>query len=198
MNKKDWNGNKKTTFTTLGASNHSDKDRETNDYYATDPIALELLLKLEQFNNVWECACGEGHLSKVLIKNNIHLKSSDLIDRGFGESGIDFISIDNQFWNGDIITNPPFRYAQEFAEKALQIIRDGDKLALFLRIQFLESIDRKHFFKSHPPKTIYVSSKRIKCAINGKFNPKESSAACYIWVVWEKGYSGETILKWFN
>lgn len=198
MDKKDWNGNKKTTFTTLGASNHSDKDREINDYYATDPIALELLLKLEQFNNVWECACGEGHLSKVLIKNNIHSKSSDLIDRGFGESGIDFISIDNQFWNGDIITNPPFRYAQEFAEKALQIIRDGDKLALFLRIQFLESIDRKHFFKLHPPKTIYVSSKRIKCAINGKFNPKESSAACYSWFVWEKGYSGETILKWFN
>jgi len=80
--KKDWTGNRKTTFSTLGASSHSDKDREVHDFYATSPIALELLLKLEQFENVWEPACGMLHLSDVLVKNNIHGRSSDLVNRG--------------------------------------------------------------------------------------------------------------------
>lgn len=54
-------------FVTVGATNHSVMDREENDYYATDPIAIELLLDKEDFSeNVWECACGEGHLSRVL------------------------------------------------------------------------------------------------------------------------------------
>ena len=135
---KDWTGNHKTTFAQLGASSHSQKERETHDFYATDPIALELLLKHEHFQNVWEPACGQGHLSNVLIKHNIHARSSDLINRNYGTPEIDFLSIDNTTWNGDIITNPPFKYAQEFAQKALQIIPTGNKLALFLRIQFLE------------------------------------------------------------
>lgn len=64
---KDWVGNQRSIYTTLGASNHSDKDRQQHDYYATEPRAMELLLAEEQFSPViWECACGEGHLSKVL------------------------------------------------------------------------------------------------------------------------------------
>ena len=69
---KDWTGNKRTTFVQLGASNHTDKEREQNDYYATDPHALEIFLDklkedgIELHNKIWECACGQGHLSNVL------------------------------------------------------------------------------------------------------------------------------------
>ena len=90
MINKDWTGNKKTAFVQLGSSNHSSQMRQINDYYATDPQCLEILLqrlkkdKIELHKNIWECACGEGHLSKVLIKNNYNVKSTDLIDRGFG------------------------------------------------------------------------------------------------------------------
>ena len=56
-------GTEHDLFVTLGASNHSDENRAENDYYATDPIAMELLLEKEHFNkHVWECACGEGTL----------------------------------------------------------------------------------------------------------------------------------------
>ncbi len=197
---KDWTGNKKSTFSTLGASNHSDNDREINDFYATDPKALELLLKLESFNNVWECACGQGHLSDVLKKHNIHGRSSDLIERGYSDETFDFLAIDNLNWEGDIITNPPFKYAQEFVKKSLDIVPLGNKVAMFLRIQFLETKERKEFFKCYPPKTVYVSSSRILCAMNGDFKSyqKNGSAACYCWFVWENGYRGETTLKWFN
>jgi len=196
---KDWKGTKKSVFVTLGSTNHSENDREKYDYYATDPKALELLLKTETFEKVWECACGEGSLSNVLIKKGIHKKSSDLIDRGFGEIK-DFLSIDNIEYDGDIITNPPFIYAIQFVYKALSIINNGQKVAMFLRIQFLETKERRQLFRDFPPKKIYVSSSRIMCSLNGDFDKssKDGSAACYAWFIWEKGYKGDTILKWFN
>ena len=60
---KDWNGNSKSIYTTIGASNHSEKERQVNDYYATEPKAAELLLEVEKFSStIWECACGGGSL----------------------------------------------------------------------------------------------------------------------------------------
>lgn len=199
MNQKDFTGNSKSVFTPLSASSHSEDEREKHDFYATDPIAIELLLEMEEFDNVWECACGEGHLSKVLIDKGIHGKSSDLIDRGFGEVGVDFLAIDNQEWNGHIITNPPYRYATEFVIKALTIIPEGKKVAMFLKLQFMESKGRKQLFIDFPPKYIYVSSSRIACAKNGDFKSKsDGSAVAYAWYIFEKGFKGETIVRWFN
>ena len=83
-----WTGNNKTVFSQLGASNHSEKERETHDYYATDSVAIDKLLeKTTLSRNVWECACGEGHLSKRLAEYGYNVKSTDLIDRGFGVGG---------------------------------------------------------------------------------------------------------------
>ena len=196
---KDWTGNSNSIYKTLGASNHTDKERQNEDYYATDPKAADLLLELETFSpNIWECACGEGHLSKVFENAGHIVKSTDLIDRGFGETGIDFLSIDNLEWNGDIITNPPYKYAQEFIEKALQIIPEGNKVAMFLPIRYTEGKARKKLFQAHPPKTVYISSSRLKCAINGNFDAMKGSATSYAWFVWQKGFNGTTELKWFN
>lgn len=101
---KDWTGNKNSTFTCLGASNHSAHDREEYDYYATDPKAAELLLQVEpELNNIWECACGEGHLAKVFDKYGKLGKASDLINRGYGEQE-DFLN------NLDINFNAGFRW----------------------------------------------------------------------------------------
>jgi len=187
------------TFLTLGASNHTKKERQKEDYYATEPKALELLLELEKFNNnVWECACGEGYLSRVLKKAGYNGRNSDIVDRGYGEV-YNFLDITNQAWNGDIITNPPYKYAQEFIEKALFIIPTGNKVAMFLKIQFLESKRRKELFRADPPKIIYVASSRLNCAMNGDFiKYSHNSAVAYAWFIWEKGFKGDPIIKWFN
>lgn len=200
---KDWIGNNKSTYITLGASNHTEKEREENDYYATEPKAVELLLKLEKFNqNIWECACGNGSLSKVLIEKGYDVKSSDLINRGFGEYGYDFLKHPNNVKvNCDIITNPPYKYAQLFIEKSLEIINEGNKVAMFLKLQFMEGKARKKLFEKYPPKTIWVSSSRLLCAKNADFEGMIAgggSAVAYAWYIWEKGYKGNTILKWFN
>lgn len=198
---KDWTGNSNSIFKTLGASNHTDKERQNEDFYATDPIAAKLLLKVETFsNNIWECACGQKHLSKVFEESCYNVRSSDLIDRCNNEV-FDFLSIENQVWNGDIITNPPYKYAKEFIEKTLSIIPEGNKVAMFLKIQFLEGKERKKLFQAFPPKIIYVSSSRILCAKNAEFEAMKvggGSAVAYAWYVWEKGYKGDTIIKWIN
>lgn len=201
MSNKDWSGNQNSIFKTLGASNHTDKERQNEDYYATDPIAAKLLLEVETFDkNIWECACGEKHLSKIFEENGYNVRSSDIVDR-CGNEVYDFLSNDNKSWNGDIITNPPYKYAVDFVYKAMSIINDGNKVAMFLKVQFLEGKSRKELFKKYPPKVVYVSSSRIMCAKNGDFKKMQEgggSAVAYAWYVWEKGYKGDTIIKWIN
>ena len=137
------------------------------------------------------------NLSVVLKKRGYIVRSTDLIDRGYGESGVDFLKTTERF-NGDIITNPPYKFAQEFVEHALEILTDGNKIAMFLKLQFLEGKARRELFDKYPPKKIYVSSSRLLCAKNGNFKEMDSSAVAYAWYIWEKGYKGNTVIKWFN
>jgi hypothetical protein len=197
----DWTGNTNSIYMSLGASNYTEKDREANDYYATDPEDAELLLGIEEFSpNIWECACGEGHLSKVFIDHGFNVTSTDLCERGYGDGGVDFLKCTEQF-DGDIITNPPYKYASEFIEKALQLVPDGHKVAMFLKIQFIEGKARGKLFTRCPPKTVWVSRSRILCAKNADFAGMKAaggSAVAYAWFVWEKNYIGDTILRWCN
>lgn len=184
-------------ITGLGASNHSDYQRVNYDYYATDPKAVEDLLKVEKFDSlILEPCCGEGHISKTLSKNGYMATSYDLIDRGFGIGGVDFLERKDK-WEGDIITNPPYKHALDFIKKSLEIIKTGNKVAMLLKIQFLESQRRKEFFMDNPPKRIYVFSKRANCARNGDFeNFPSNGAICYCWFIWEKGFKGEPSIRW--
>lgn len=194
----DWTGNKKSIYTTLGASNHVAEERQQHDYYATEPRAVELLLQEETFfKKIWEPACGEGHISKVLKAHGYDVVSSDLIDRSYGDEILDFFaySIPCDY---DIITNPPYKYAKEFVEHALDLVTEGHKVAMFLKLTFLEGQARKKMFEVYPPEKIYVFSSRVKCAKNGDFDTIGSSAVAYAWFVWSKGFKGYPIIKWIN
>jgi len=195
---KDWTGGRASVFKTIGASAHADHDRQREDYYATEPAATEWLMKLESLEgDILEPSCGEGHMSEVMKAHGLNVTSRDLVDRGYGEVG-DFLAIDNTQWNGHIVTNPPYKYAQEFVEKALQIIPDGKKVCMFLKLTFLEGKGRRELFRITPPIRVWVSSSRLKCAMNGDFDAVSGSATAYAWFVWQKGYRGPTEIKWFN
>lgn len=213
MERKDWIGNETSVYAVLGASSHSAGTRAQDDYYATEPRAMELLLAEEEFAPViWECACGEGHLSRVLEAHGYKVVSTDLVYRGYGEpEAVDFLNFDDGFldaegiilnvkggFEGDIITNPPYKYALEFVEKALDLVEPGRKVAMFLKLQFLEGKGRKRFFLENPPRTVYVSSSRLGCAKNGDFEKMPSSAVAYAWFVWEKGFTGNPVIRWIN
>ena len=195
---RDWKGGTASTFKTIGASNHCDHDRQAEDYYATEPAATDWLCKLEEFKSpILEPSCGEGHISKQLIAHGYDVVSRDLVDRGYGEVR-DFLFLNNEQWGGDIITNPPYAFAQEFVEQALKMIQPGRKVAMFLKLTFLEGKKRADLFKDNPPRRVWVSSSRLKCAMNGDFDSVGGSATAYAWFVWEKGYQGHPEIHWFN
>lgn len=176
------------------------RERVKDDYYATPYESTEALLKVETFDDVWECAVGGGHIAEVLGKQGIHVFGSDIVDRGYPNTKIiDFLET-KYTWHGDIITNPPYSLAQEFLENAINAIEEGNKVALFLKIQFLEGKKRKEMFKKYPPKTIYVFSERQNPLRNGSPVDEKgkpwSSTMCFTWFVWEKGFQGNPIIKW--
>ena len=172
------------------------------DYYATDPKAVELLLELEDFSdNVWECACGAGHLCEVLKEHGHNVKTSDLVNRGYpGTEVKSFFAFTEEDINGrmDIITNPPAKAAKQFIQHALRISSEGTKIAMFMRLQFLEGQSRKDLFETTPPKKVYISCSRMLCAKNGQFEGADSSSVAYAWYIWEKGYEGPTTIDCSN
>jgi hypothetical protein len=202
---KDWIGNKKSTYITLGASNHTDKERQTEDYYATDPVAIDGLKSVWDIPNcVWECSCGEGHLSKRMEELGHNVTSTDLVDRGYGNGGVDFLKT-TKLPNEEckcIITNPPYKYAMEFVNHSLELLKDGDYCAMFLKTTFLEGKKRyNNLFSKNPPKYMFQFSSRVLCAKNGDFETMIAgggSAVSFAWFVWEKGYKGDTIIRWIN
>lgn len=200
---RDWNGNSNSIYKTLGASNHTDKEREKNDFYATDTIAIDKLLKVEMPRKcIWEPAAGNGHLAERLRDYGYYVIASDIVERNYKLDFVrDFLQIEAvDTYDHDILTNPPYKYAKEFVLKALDLVGDGHKVYMFLKLTFLEGKSRyKELFSKYPPKVIYVFSERVMCAKNGEFEKMKQgggSAVAYAWFVWEKGYKGNTIIKW--
>ena len=114
--------------------------------------------------------------------------------------GVDFLQCKDPF-DGDIITNPPYKYAREFVEHALTLIPKGKRVFMFLKLQFLEGKARRALFDTGQLKTLYVSSSRIQCAKNGEFERMKEgggSAVAYGWYEFEKGYNGKPVIEWIN
>jgi hypothetical protein len=195
----DWTGNKKALFVTNGDSSHSQQSRADWDYYATDPRAVTELLKRETFcDDILEPACGGGHISEPLKRHGYCVESVDIVKRDYSGQieTADFLQR-REKWSGDIITNPPYKYAAEFVQQAMKIIDDGHKVAMFLKLTFLEGEKRRALFQQSPPRKIYVFTNRINCALNGNAEDfKKSSAVCYAWFIWEKGSREKPVIEW--
>lgn len=96
-----------------------------------------------------------------------------------------------------LLLTPPYKYAKEFVEKAIEISKYDTKIAMFLKLTFLEGKARRKLFDKYPPTKVYVFSSRVCCGKNGVFKRTENAVA-YAWFVWEKGYRGDTVVKWIN
>ncbi|QCE35824.1 hypothetical protein FAI40_10465 (plasmid) [Acetobacteraceae bacterium] len=168
-------------------------DLKGPDFFSTPSWATEALIDNELFEgDIWECACGNGAMSEVLKKTNNKIISSDLYDRGYGETGIDFLSSDMVYDN--IITNPPYNMAEQFVKKGISLTRQ--KFALLLRLAFLEGCHRqKNLFSKTPPSRVWVFSERITFYPEG-MKKRGSGTTAYAWFIWEKN-TKETTLKWF-
>ncbi|WP_198924792.1 hypothetical protein [Nitrospirillum viridazoti] len=170
-------------------------DLDGPDFFPTPAWATYALIENEEFKgDMWECACGNGAMSKVLERTGAKVRSSDLYDRGYGDFGVDFL--EEKYISNNIITNPPYNSAEGFVRKGLELSRN--KFSLLLRLAFLEGINRqKTIFSKQPPSRVWVFSERITFYPEGA-EIKGSGTTAYAWFVWDKDAPAGTELKWFE
>lgn len=164
------------------------------DFFPTPRWATFALADNESFKGeIWEPACGDGAMSRVFEEASSKVFSSDLFDRGYGESGLDFLTPSRSADN--IITNPPYNCAEGFVASGVKYAKR--KFSLLLRLAFLEGANRANtIFARHPPARVWVFSERITFYPKGAV-VKGTGTTAYAWFVWDKDATG-TELKWFK
>lgn len=194
------------------AGGNPENERVENDFYATNPKAVEMLLKEYKFNGTsfLEPCVGNGNIINVVkdkCKNFNTYYAVDLINRGYEDTiTMDFLEWSKHFKENKskvdtIITNPPFSLATEFINSGMNILSEHGQMAMFLKIQFLECAVRKDLFDKYPPKYVYVFRNRMDIWANGlHYNPKTGkkwmNTICYAWYIWEKGSVTEPAVRW--
>jgi len=141
-----------------------------------------------------EPACGAGHMAKVLEEYFSQVRSSDAHSYGYGAVR-DYLSLPYEAKAVDwVITNPPFRLAEEFVLRSLDVARAG--VAMLVRTVFLESVGRyERLFKNHPPSVFAQFVERVPM-VRGRLDAKASTATGYAWLVWEHAGRGGAAVKW--
>ena len=165
------------------------------DFFPTPAWATYALIDNEVFDGeIWESACGNGSMSRVLEHASKSVVSSDLFDRGYGDIGVDFLKTKRCADN--IVTNPPYNAAEGFVRSGVAQARR--KFALLLRLAFLEGANRANtIFAQCPPSRVWVFSERITFYPAGAIQ-QGSGTTAYAWFVWDKDAVGGTELKWFK
>lgn len=158
------------------------------DYFPTPPWATRALCEyLRQVDphldakRAWEPACGEGHMARPLSEYFSLVYSSDAHPYGFGALR-DFLFPGDEPAFDWIITNPPFRLAEQFAQTAIDRAAEG--VALLVRTAFLEGMGRySQLFSKRKPSAILQFTERV-AMVKGRIDEDASSATAYCWIVW--------------
>jgi hypothetical protein len=164
---------------------------DSRDDFPTPPWATRALLKHVIDDPHWlkrltclEPACGAGHMAKVLVEHFSAVACYDVHDYRYGEIKDYLVGpyrADSWDW---VITNPPFRLAEEFVLRSLDVAREG--VAILARTVFIESVGRyQNLFKLRPP-TIYAQFTERVPMVKGRLDKKATTATSYCWLVWKK------------
>jgi hypothetical protein len=172
-------------------------NRSRDDFYPTPPEVTRALLSVEKFEGqILEPACGDGAMSRVLEDAGYSVTSADLVDRGYGNGGRDFLMEQEKVEN--IVTNPPFKLVEAFIYQATALARR--KVAILGRLGLLEGQERRMMWDAVPVARVWVFSRRVAMVKPG--DPAYGSKGgrggmiAYAWYVWEHGHNGRPELGW--
>ena len=171
--------------------------RHKDDWYRTPGQCTRALLQVETFGpQIWEPACGDGAISRELEACGHTVFSSDLYDRGYGHGGQDFLST-TELCAPDIITNPPYDKADEFALHALSLgVR---KMALLCRLAWLEGQERyDRLFSQGKLARVWVFSPRQTLWRGDDGCEDDGGMTAYAWFVFERDHSGGYVGDWLT
>jgi hypothetical protein len=141
-----------------------------------------------------EPAAGRGAIAHVLPHAGHAVYATDLIDYGCNDRALDFLSPAANLRGAEaIVTNPPYRHAQQFVELALT---RAPLVAMLLRINFLESERRRGILEGGQLARVLVFRNRLPMLHrDGWTGPKASSTACYAWFIWARDHAGSAELR---
>jgi hypothetical protein len=173
-------------------------DERGHDLYETPDVAVEALLRVEALPRcIWEPACGPGRIVNVLRARGHEVYASDLIDYGVDSAahyGRDFL-LEQQAPEGyaAIVTNPPFKLAEQFVAHALSLC---PLVVLLLRLAFLESERRCGILEGRGLARIYVFRKRLPMMHRaGWEGRKANSGMAFAWYVFDRTHRGSTVVR---
>lgn len=174
---------------------------DSPDDFPTPPWATRALVEhiISRHENLGaqsclEPACGAGHMAKVLGEYFGEVHASDAYHYGYGPVR-DYLTYPYETGAVDwVVTNPPFRLAEEFVLRSLNVARRG--VAILARTVFLESIGRyERIFGERPPSIFAQFVERVPM-VKGRLDQKATTATGYAWLLWEKGNTDEPRLMW--
>lgn len=178
-----------------------------NDLYESPVEAVFALLDLQRSGEmkplprcIWEPACGPGVIVMVLRGAGHEVHATDLVDYGEracdgAQSGVDFL-MERAMWPGTqaIVTNPPFKLANEFVRNAHAI--GAKRVVLLLRAMFIEGVGRTDVLEEMGLHSVYVFRNRLPMMHRDGYNgPKHGSNVPFAWFDWHFGYEGPTHLR---
>jgi hypothetical protein len=173
--------------------------RPEDDWYRTTREAIEALLKVERFQRkVFEPACGDGAISVVLKEHGHIVISRDLHDRGFGESGHDFLT-STALPAKDLVTNPPYHddLPEKFVLHALKL--GARKVAVLCRLPWLESLGRyRALFSLRQLARVWVFSPRVTLWRGDTPSENDGGMTAYAWFVFERSHQGPWTGDWIG
>ncbi len=177
------------------SGSHSYEDRD-KDFYETPVVATAALLRVEKLPLIiWEPAAGNGAIVRVLRAAGHDVVTSDIVERDFSLGFVaDFLTVPRVPYGVEtIITNPPYRWAELFVDKALRVC---PKVIMLLRLAFLESEKRSYILEGRGLKHIYVFRNRLPMMHReGWEGPKASSGMAFAWYVWDRNWKGSTTIQ---
>jgi hypothetical protein len=166
-----------------------------DDSYPTPPEAVLALLEVESLPRcLWEPCCGRGNIVSVLRDAGHRVYATDLVNCGCpdSESRIDFL-FERKLPDpsiGAIVTNPPFKLAEQFIAHALELV---PLVAMLLRLAFLESEQRTAILEQSGLARIHVFRKRLPMMHRAGWTGKRASSAIpFAWFVWQRGFTGRS------
>jgi hypothetical protein len=137
----------------------------------------------------WEPAANRGHMAIPLTGYFERVIRSDIHDYGNGQQQCDFlipgtepasVAVRGADW---IITNPPFRLAEQFIDRSRQI-KGWQGTAMIVRTAFLEGVGRyERLFAMNPPTIVAQFTERVPM-VKGRLTATGSTATAYCWLVW--------------
>lgn len=177
---------------TKGHKGTSNFDKVAHEWYVEPTWVVAALLEVEAFDGpVWDPACGGGNIPKTCKTYGLQAYGSDLVDRGYGQTGVDFLKVTKTNAK-HIITNPPFTLAEAFIRHARSLV--PGKIAVLQRLAFLESTSRDQLFADHPISRVWVSRKRVSMPPGGTDIPATGGTVPFAWYVWDPDHTGPTVL----